>query len=72
MTTQQSETGWRSKRASWWSITINNPTDGDREAVKSENWPTWVKRFKLQEEVGENGTLHIQGHSIQHKLELVL
>lgn len=48
-------------RASWWSITINNPTDEDREALKAENWPTWVKRYDGQEEVGKDGTLHIQG-----------
>jgi len=50
-----------SARASWWSITINNPTDDDRNALKSENWPTWVKRYDGQEEVGKDGTLHIQG-----------
>jgi len=48
-------------RASWWSITINNPTDEDRKELKSENWPSWVKRFDGQEEVGKDGTLHIQG-----------
>lgn len=48
-------------RASWWSITINNPTAEDREALKAENWPSWVKRYDGQEEVGKDGTLHIQG-----------
>jgi len=49
------------QRSSWWSITINNPTDEDRNCLKSENWPTWVKRYDGQEEVGKDGTLHIQG-----------
>lgn len=63
MTTPKQEraAGWRSQRASWWSITINNPTDEDYESIKSENWPSFVKRFKRQEEVGENETPHIQG-----------
>jgi len=47
------------ERASWWSITINNPNDDDREALK--NPPSWVKLVKCQDEVGDNGTLHIQG-----------
>lgn len=47
------------ERASWWSITINNPLDSDREALK--NPPTFVKLVKYQDEVGDNGTLHIQG-----------
>lgn len=47
------------ERASWWSITINNPEESDREALK--NPPTFVKLVKCQDEVGANGTLHIQG-----------
>lgn len=47
-------------KASHWLITINNPNGDDREQVK--NLPKWVKRFKYQDEVGENGTLHIQGY----------
>jgi len=42
-------------------VTINNPTDEDRNALKLENWPSFVKRFDRQEEVGKDGTLHIQG-----------
>jgi len=60
MTTKSTQ-GESGQRASWWSITINNPTDLDREALKAENWPSFVKRFDGQEEVGEDGTLHIQG-----------
>lgn len=48
-------------RASWWSITINNPTDEERELLKEENRPKFVKSVHCQDEVGENGTLHIQG-----------
>jgi hypothetical protein len=60
MTTPSTQ-GESGKRASWWSITINNPTDLDREALKMENWPSFVKRFDGQDEVGADGTLHIQG-----------
>lgn len=49
------------QRASWWSITINNPTDADRSSLQSANWPSWVKSYSGQEEVGRDGTLHIQG-----------
>lgn len=50
-----------SQRASWWSITINNPTDADRSSLQSANWPSFVKSYSGQEEVGADGTLHIQG-----------
>lgn len=42
-----------------WSITINNPTDADRSALKT--WPSFVKETVYQDEIGENNTLHIQG-----------
>lgn len=45
-------------RASWWGITINNPTDEDYSLVK--NLPSFVRYCKGQTEQGENGTLHIQ------------
>lgn len=48
-----------SLRSSWWSITINNPTDDDRLRLK--DFPSFVKMVKCQDEVGESGTLHIQG-----------
>lgn len=51
-----------SGKASFWSITINNPTDTDYqqwEALKSE---TWVREVSGQLEKGEqNGVLHVQG-----------
>lgn len=46
-------------RASWWSITINNPMDSDRDALSKP--PSFVKLIKYQDEIGEEGTLHIQG-----------
>lgn len=46
-------------RASWWSITLNNPTDEDRNRI--QNPPSWVKAIHFQEEVGAEGTPHIQG-----------
>lgn len=49
------------ERASWWSITINNPTEEDRSLLAKDNLPTWVKGVHYQDEVGHEGTLHIQG-----------
>ena len=46
-------------RSSWWSITLNNPTEEDRQTVKGPP-PRWLKMIKGQEEVGENGTHHLQ------------
>lgn len=45
-------------RASCWSVTINNPTEEDRNALQA--YPTFVKMVKYQDEVGEEGTPHIQ------------
>lgn len=47
------------ERAAWWSITINNPTEGDRQALATP--PTFVKKVKYQDEIGTEGTVHIQG-----------
>lgn len=47
------------KRATCWSVTINNPTEEDYAACKSENLPSgW--RIEGQEERGEEGTKHLQ------------
>lgn len=49
------------KKSSYWSITINNPTEDDFirwEGLKGEKW---VKKVMGQLEKGENGTPHIQG-----------
>lgn len=48
-------------KASWWSITINNPTEADYDALEQENWPSFVKRVKYQTEQGAEGTIHVQG-----------
>lgn len=48
-----------SQRAALWSITINNPTQEDRDALKAH--PSFVKMVKYQDEIGDEGTLHIQG-----------
>lgn len=48
-------------RSSWWSITINNPTEEDRLRLLEKNFPSFVKYWKAQEEVGKEGTPHIQG-----------
>jgi len=47
------------KRSTCWSITINNPTAEEIEALKT--LPEWVKSFEGQVEKGEEGTEHIQG-----------
>lgn len=47
-------------RASWWSLTLNNPTDDDRTIVHN-NPPRWLRSIKGQDEIGgKNNTLHIQ------------
>lgn len=48
------------ERASNWSITINNPTEEERKALAEP--PTFVKKVMYQDEVGAEGTLHIQGY----------
>jgi len=50
-----------SKRATCWSITINNPEPSDYDATQNvAGWKDFV-RFEGQTEKGENGTPHIQG-----------
>lgn len=47
-------------RASWWSLTLNNPTDDDRTKVHN-NPPRWLRSIKGQDEIGkETGTVHLQ------------
>lgn len=60
-------------RATWWSITINNPTEADRQALEKGNLPTYVKSVRLQDEVGEQGTLHIQAavNTLQVRLSAI-
>lgn len=45
-------------RASYWLVTMNNPTDSDRALLKSPE--DYVKQMWYQDEIGEEGTLHIQ------------
>jgi hypothetical protein len=49
------------KRSTCWSITINNPTNVDFEAIKNPTGIHWFLKFVGQEEVGAEGTKHIQG-----------
>nr|WAE42293.1 MAG: replication associated protein [Cressdnaviricota sp.] len=49
------------KRSTCWSITINNPTNVDFEAIKNPTGVHWFLKFIGQEEVGAEGTKHIQG-----------
>lgn len=46
-------------RGSWWSVTINNPTEQDRQTVNGPA-PRWLRMIRGQEEMGANGTLHYQ------------
>nr|WAE43239.1 MAG: replication associated protein [Cressdnaviricota sp.] len=45
-------------KASWWSITINNPTDEDKQTLAQ--LPRFVKNVIGQTEVGKEGTPHLQ------------
>lgn len=45
-------------RTTKWSMTINNPTDDDFERIR--NPPTFIKWTKFQQEIGEEGTPHLQ------------
>lgn len=50
------------QRSRVWSITINNPTEEDKQTWSSATTHHFVKEAKGQLEKGENGTLHIQGY----------
>jgi len=46
-------------RGSWWSLTINNPTQADRDSMESP--PDFVREMWYQDEIAPTtGTLHIQ------------
>lgn len=52
-----------SGKASFWSITINNPTPLDYEQIELLKSQEWFKRFQGQLEKGDqNGTLHVQAY----------
>lgn len=57
-----------SVRASHWGFTLNNPTEEDRIALSTQ--PRWLRRVKYQDEIGENGTLHIQGYANTDQIRL--
>lgn len=47
-------------RGTWWSITVNNPTEQDRQTIHGPA-PRWLRMVKGQDEIGEkSGILHIQ------------
>lgn len=48
-----------SVRGSWWSLTLNNPTAEDRATLLAPI--DSVLETAYQDEIGANGTLHIQG-----------
>lgn len=48
-------------RASHWGITINNPTEDDRRALRTAQ--RWLRQVRGQDEIGENGTLHVQAYA---------
>lgn len=45
-------------RTTKWSVTINNPTEEDMKSLRDP--PQYVKYCKFQQEVGDNGTPHVQ------------
>lgn len=47
-----------SDRYNTWSLTINNPTEGDEENIKRAMQRGW--KVEGQKEKGENGTIHYQ------------
>lgn len=47
-------------RGSWWGpCTLNNPTEQDRQTIHGPA-PRWLRMIKGQDEIGKDGTLHIQ------------
>lgn len=54
-------------KSTWWSITINNPSDADRALLDSP--PDFVRNVMGQDERGEEGTLHIQA-AVQCKTQV--
>jgi len=46
------------EKASYWLLTINNPTPEDRQALINPD--DIIRRAWYQDEIGETGTLHIQ------------
>jgi len=46
------------ERSSCWSITINNPTESDHEAIATAKQKGWTVEGQLEK--GEEGTLHYQ------------
>lgn len=57
-------------RCSWWSITLNNPTEEDRQTIHG-NPPRWLKYVAGQDErAPDTGTLHIQAYCITDQVRL--
>lgn len=50
-----------SDKSCCWSVTINNPTDEDKQQWASLSGLHWVREVSGQLEQGAEGTLHIQG-----------
>lgn len=61
------------QRGSWWSLTINNPTPDDRKRLQKEGLPAFVKMVQFQDEIGKEGTPHIQGaaHTAQVRFSAI-
>lgn len=57
-------------RCSWWSITLNNPTEEDRQTIHG-NPPRWLKFIAGQDEKApDTGTLHIQAYCITEQVRM--
>lgn len=63
--TQDSQT---TSRASHWGFTVNNPTEEDRLQVRTQH--RFLRTVRGQEEIGANGTLHIQGYAHTDQVRL--
>lgn len=55
-------------RASHWGITINNPSEDDRRSLRTTQ--RWLRRVRGQDEIGENGTLHVQAYANTDQVRL--
>ncbi len=58
--------GFNCQRKSAWGFTLNNYTKKDINRLQSrkftfQNWEMEIKKYIFQEEIGESGTLHLQG-----------
>lgn len=54
-------TSTRVRLSKYWLFTLNNPTKEEFDILSKEIWITCLD-YRVQEEIGENGTPHLQGY----------